>query len=59
MLVANKCDRPDKVIETQRGQALAEKHGLQFFETSAKNGLNVAEVFSQIAKTIVNEKLPL
>ena len=58
VLVANKCDRPDKVIETERGRALAEQHGLTFFETSAKNGLNVNDVFHHIAKVIVNEKLP-
>lgn len=58
VLVANKCDRPDKVIESERGRALAEQHGLQFFETSAKTGLNVADVFHQIAKIIVNDKMP-
>ena len=58
VLVANKCDRPDKVIESERGRALAEQHGLKFFETSAKTGLNVAEVFHQIARIIVNEKMP-
>ena len=45
VLVANKCDRTDKVIETERGRALAEKHGLSFFETSAKTGEHVGEVF--------------
>ena len=58
VLVANKCDRTDKVVEPESGRALAEQHGLQFFETSAKNGLNVNEVFDQIARTIVNEKIP-
>jgi GTPase SAR1 family protein len=58
VLIANKCDRSDKVIETERGKALAEQHGLQFFETSAKSGLNVNEVFQHIAKVIIREKLP-
>ena len=58
MLVANKCDRTDKVIDAEKGRQLAEQHGLQFFETSAKSGLNVNDVFNQIAKVIVNEKLP-
>jgi|TARA_B110001450_G_scaffold216447_1_gene210041 hypothetical protein len=33
-------DMPDdvKVVDSARGQALAEQHGLQFFETSAKSG---------------------
>lgn len=58
MLVANKCDRSDKVVESERGKALASAHGLSFFETSAKSGLNVNEVFSHIAKVIIREKIP-
>ena len=45
VLVANKCDKSDKVIESERGRQLAEQHGLSFFETSAKSGFNIAEVF--------------
>ena len=29
-----------------------------FFETSAKTGLNISEVFSHIAKVIIREKIP-
>ncbi len=57
VLVANKCDRTDKVIDSSQGKALADKHGLTFFETSAKSGLNVNDVFNHIAKVIVNEKM--
>jgi Ras-related protein Rab-5C len=46
------------MIESERGRQLAEQHGLTFFETSAKTGHNVAEVFHHIAKVIVREKLP-
>ena len=58
VLVANKCDRTDKIIETEKGRALADQHGLMFFETSAKTGHNVNEVFHSIANVIVREKLP-
>jgi len=58
VLVANKCDRSDKVIETERGKALADAHGLAFFETSAKQNINVNEVFQHIAKVIIREKIP-
>ena len=58
-LVANKCDKPDKIIDTEAGRAVAEKHNLTFFETSAKTGTNVPNVFEHIAKVIVKEKLPL
>jgi len=57
VLVGNKCDRPDRVVEREKGQQLAEQHGLTFFETSAKTGLNVNQVFEHIAKVIVTEKL--
>lgn len=57
VLVANKCDRADKVVESERGRALAEQHGLSYFETSAKTGQNVADVFNHIAKIIIHDKL--
>jgi hypothetical protein len=57
--VANKCDRNDKIVDSEQGKALAEQHGLTFFETSAKTGHNVHEVFHHVAKVIVREKLPL
>merc|ERR1712110_358768 len=38
MLIGNKCDMVDKkVIETERGQALADEYNIKFMETSAKN----------------------
>ena len=55
VLVANKSDMPDheKKVDRARGMALAEQHGLTFFETSAKSGENVNEVFQHIAKSII------
>ena len=49
MLVANKTDLPNRVISTERGQALAEDYGLKFFETSAKLGNNINEMFFEVA----------
>ena len=59
VLVANKCDRTDRIIDTEQGRSLAQQHGLSFFETSAKNGTNVNGVFEHIAEVIIKEKLPL
>lgn len=53
ILVGNKCDmESEKVVETTRGQALAEEYSIKFFETSAKNNINVVESFEAIAKDI-------
>jgi Ras-related protein Rab-8A len=53
VLIGNKCDMiSDKVVETARGQALADEYGIKFFETSAKSNINVVEAFTAIAADI-------
>mmetsp|Transcript_65867 Transcript_65867/g.183526 ORF Transcript_65867/g.183526 Transcript_65867/m.183526 type:complete len:233 (-) Transcript_65867:118-816(-) len=54
LLVGNKADyQPSQlVVETSRGQALADEYGIPFFETSAKSGLNVEEAFIAIADDV-------
>ena len=56
ILVANKTDLPNKVIETERGEQLAQEYGLSFFETSAKTGDNINELFYAIAQKIMKDK---
>lgn len=42
ILVGNKCDMEDeRVISFERGKQLAEQLGIEFFETSAKENINV------------------
>ena len=41
-----------KVVTTEQGQALADKFAMRFFETSAKNSINVEEAFYAIARDI-------
>ena len=54
-LAGNKSDlAASRAIETSEAEAYAKETGLLFFETSAKSGDNVKELFSAIAK-----KLPL
>jgi Ras-related protein Rab-8A len=44
-LVANKCDQLNQAVEDEEGQALADEKGIRFFKTSAKNNINVSELF--------------
>lgn len=42
ILVGNKCDmEEERVISSERGRQLAEQLGVRFFETSAKENINV------------------
>ena len=45
-------DGDARKISTKEGREYAEEEGLLFFETSAKSGLNVQEVFTAIANAI-------
>ena len=53
ILLGNKCDLVEKkVVDTQRGQQLADEYEIKFLETSAKNNINVEEAFFTIARDI-------
>ena len=57
VLVGNKCDLEDKrQVTYEEGKELADKNELLFFESSAKDGINVDEIFlnsaTEIAKKI-------
>jgi len=57
VLLGNKADTSGplvskRAVATARGQALADQHGIRFFETSAKNSINIEEAFSTIARDI-------
>ena len=46
LLIGNKCDlKFEREVSTADGQEFADKHGLIFFETSAKAGSNVETAF--------------
>lgn len=55
ILLGNKCDMVDKkVVDSARGQKLADDFGIKFLETSAKTNVNVEEAFFTIARDIKN-----
>lgn len=57
ILVGNKCDmKEERVVSRERGHELADQLGLEFFETSAKEDINVKEVFERLVD-IICEKM--
>ena len=54
ILIGNKCDLNEREVTTEEGQKLAEESGMKFFETSAKNDINVKETFESITKDILD-----
>lgn len=55
--VGNKNDDPQrKVVLTEDAQRFAEQMGIQLFETSAKDNLNVEEMFLAITQKVLRHK---
>eukprot|EP00744_Colponema_vietnamica_P004422 GILI01006609.1.p1 GENE.GILI01006609.1~~GILI01006609.1.p1 ORF type:complete len:201 (-),score=42.50 GILI01006609.1:376-978(-) len=54
-LVGNKCDlEPLRAVPQEEGQRVAQDEGLEFVETSAKDGLNVDSMMSALAVRILD-----
>ncbi|GMT15020.1 hypothetical protein PFISCL1PPCAC_6317, partial [Pristionchus fissidentatus] len=53
VLVGNKCDMDqERVVSCDRGRQLADQLSLEFFETSAKENINVKAVFEKLVEII-------
>ena len=56
ILVGNKLDLPKREIEKETAEKYSESHGMNYFETSAKDGTNVDLIFKEIAGLILSKK---
>eukprot|EP01130_Rhizamoeba_saxonica_P003337 TRINITY_DN1416_c0_g1_i1.p1 TRINITY_DN1416_c0_g1~~TRINITY_DN1416_c0_g1_i1.p1 ORF type:complete len:197 (-),score=33.79 TRINITY_DN1416_c0_g1_i1:52-642(-) len=55
VLCGNKCDLPDSMREVtqEEGKSFADQHNLPFFETSAKERINVEECFEECVREVL------
>ena len=52
ILVGNKCDIKNREVTKEEGENLAKQYHINYYETSAKTGEGIKEVFNQIYKNI-------
>ena len=58
ILIGNKCDLADRMVEKERGEEMAQKLKIKYFETSALTGQGINEAFEELAKQIFRNKNP-
>ena len=58
-LVGNKIDLEERQIESNDAAKFAKDNKLLYFETSAKKGTGIEELFATVTKTLLERKVPL
>lgn len=53
ILVANKTDLPDRVVEPSEGREFADSHNMPYIESSAKTGEGIVDIFEELAEVLV------
>ena len=56
ILVANKTDLPDRVVEPSEGREFADSHNMPYVESSAKTGEGIIDIFDQLARVLVADR---
>jgi Ras-related protein Rab-2A len=56
ILVANKTDLPDRVVETSEGREFADRHEMPYLESSAKTGEGIVDIFQELAEKLVTNR---
>jgi len=56
LLIGNKDDCPDKVVDSGTGQNFAEELGIPFIETSARTAQNVETAFTRMAEQLIRQR---
>ncbi|KAM5157961.1 ras-related protein Rab-10-like [Mantella aurantiaca] len=60
VLLGNKCDKEDeREVSKERGEKLAWEYGIPFFETSAKENINIEKAFLILSNAINEKRSPL
>ena len=58
ILVGNKCDLDSKrLVSFDNGKELADKYGIKFLETSAKETVNIDELFVSTTKIFMSKQV--
>ncbi|MCQ2820751.1 MAG: GTP-binding protein [archaeon] len=57
ILIGTKCDKDGREVSSEEGKALADSIGSKFYETSAKDNINVTETFESLTMDILMSEL--
>ena len=52
VLVGNKCDVEERDVSTKEGEDLAATFGCDFIESSAKENINISEIFIKVVRRV-------
>ena len=56
ILLGNKCDIEERAISKEQGQEMANSLNINYYETSALNGMGINEAFEGLTKEIMKKK---